>query len=86
MVFIKPRFTLWVVQTGTASFHYSTENSQFPDMILWQFPFQTQSQDALQEVNMIFRKKTPKFYTNKLFFTLKYSMPVPTIDWGWFLS
>ena len=33
-----------------------------------------------------FQKKLKSSLQKKLFFTLKYSMPVPTIDWGWFLS
>ena len=33
-----------------------------------------------------FQKKSKVLYNQSFFFTLKYRMPVPTIDWGWFLS
>ena len=35
--------------------------------------------------NFFKRKKRTNIYTTNICFTLKYRMPVPDIDWGWFL-
>ena len=85
MMFIKPRFTQQLVPTGIASYHYRTGNSLFQNIDLWQFPFQTQSLDASQEVRNIFKKIWKDLHKETFVSPLKYRLPVPNTDWGWLL-